>query len=83
VVGEAMLDLVKDETELIRSCFLETACGSSNILVKILWRNGTSRLISAEQVRKTLAFAGKDSITVPKRQWAYREWLLQLVWRAS
>ena len=35
---EAMLDLVKEETERIDSRFLEPACGSGNYLVKILQR---------------------------------------------
>jgi hypothetical protein len=35
---EAMLDLVKGETERIDSRFLEPACGSGNFLVKILRR---------------------------------------------
>ncbi len=35
---EAMLDLVKDETERIDSRFLESACGSGNFLVQILRR---------------------------------------------
>jgi hypothetical protein len=35
---EAMLDLVKDETESIDSRFLEPACGSGNFLVQILRR---------------------------------------------
>ena len=35
---EAMLDLVKDETERIDSRFLEPACGSGNFIVKILRR---------------------------------------------
>jgi hypothetical protein len=35
---EAMLDLVKAETERIDSRFLEPACGSGNFLVKILRR---------------------------------------------
>src|ERR1700687_3028695 len=35
---EAMLDLVKDETERIDSRFLEPACGSGNFLVRILPR---------------------------------------------
>jgi hypothetical protein len=35
---EAMLDLVKDESERIDSRFLEPACGSGNFLVKILQR---------------------------------------------
>ena len=35
---EAMLDLVKDETQRIDSRFLEPACGSGNFLKKILKR---------------------------------------------
>jgi hypothetical protein len=35
---EAMLDLVKDETQRIDSRFLEPACGSGNFLVAILQR---------------------------------------------
>jgi hypothetical protein len=35
---EAMLDLVKAETERIDSRFLEPACGSGNFLVKVLQR---------------------------------------------
>lgn len=35
---EAMLDLVKGETERIDSRFLEPACGSGNFIVKILQR---------------------------------------------
>jgi hypothetical protein len=35
---EAMLDLVKDETERIDSRFLEPACGSGNFLVEVLRR---------------------------------------------
>src|SRR5205809_5658555 len=35
---EAMLNLVKDETERIDSRFLEPACGSGNFLVHILQR---------------------------------------------
>ncbi|HEX8524645.1 MAG TPA: N-6 DNA methylase [Tepidisphaeraceae bacterium] len=35
---EAMIDLVKDETERIDSRFLEPACGSGNFLVQILRR---------------------------------------------
>ena len=35
---EAMLNLVKDETDRIDSRFLETACGSGNFLVQILRR---------------------------------------------
>ena len=35
---EAMLDLIKDETERIDSRFLEPACGCGNFLVKVLRR---------------------------------------------
>src|SRR5262245_50134551 len=35
---EAMLDLVKEETERIDSRFLEPACGSGNFLVEVLRR---------------------------------------------
>lgn len=35
---DAMLDLVKDETERIDSRFLEPACGSGNFLVRIVQR---------------------------------------------
>jgi len=35
---EAMLDLVKDETERLDSRFLESACGSGNFLIQILKR---------------------------------------------
>jgi type I restriction-modification system DNA methylase subunit len=35
---EAMLDLVKEETERIDSRFLEPACGSGNFIVQILKR---------------------------------------------
>src|SRR3954452_14500990 len=35
---EAMLDLVKDESERIDSRFLEPACGSGNFLVQVLLR---------------------------------------------
>jgi hypothetical protein len=37
-IVDAMLDLVKDETDRIDSRFLEPACGSGNFLVKILRR---------------------------------------------
>lgn len=35
---DAMLDLVKDETERIDSRFLEPACGSGNFLIRVLQR---------------------------------------------
>ncbi len=39
---QAMLDLVKDETQRIDSRFLEPACGSGNFLVQILRRKLTA-----------------------------------------
>jgi hypothetical protein len=39
---EAMLDLVKGETERIDSRFLEPACGSGNFLIRILQRKLTA-----------------------------------------
>ena len=39
---EAMLDLVKDETERIDSRFLEPACGDGNFLVQVLRRKLTA-----------------------------------------
>jgi len=42
---EAMLDLVKEETERIDARFLEPACGSGNFLVKVLQR----KLAAVEQ----------------------------------
>ncbi|MDQ5980790.1 MAG: hypothetical protein QG602_3768 [Verrucomicrobiota bacterium] len=39
---EAMLNLVKDETERIDSRFLEPACGSGNFLVQVLRRKLTA-----------------------------------------
>src|ERR1700674_2958776 len=35
---EAMLNLVRDETERIDSRFLEPACGSGNFLIRVLQR---------------------------------------------
>src|SRR5215510_6441488 len=37
-MAEAMLNLVKDDTERIDSRFLEPACGSGNFLVRVLQR---------------------------------------------
>jgi hypothetical protein len=50
---EAMLDLVKDETERIDSRFLEPACGSGNFLVQICgaswppWNSSTANRTSS------------------------------------
>src|SRR5712671_1368776 len=41
-IVEAMLNLVKDETERIDSRFLEPACGSGNFLVRVLQRKLTA-----------------------------------------
>ena len=41
---EAMLDLVKDETERINTRFLEPACGSGNFLVRVLQRKFATRI---------------------------------------
>ena len=41
-IVEAMLDLVKDESERIDSRFLEPACGSGNFLVPVLRRKLTT-----------------------------------------
>jgi hypothetical protein len=57
-VVEAMLDLVKEETERIDSRFLEPACGSGNFLVQVLRR----KLAAVE-----LRFAKSD---FEKRQYA-------------
>lgn len=43
-IVEAMLDLVKEETERIDARFLEPACGSGNFLVQVLRR----RLVAVE-----------------------------------
>src|ERR1700722_2857092 len=61
---EAMLDLVKDETERIDSRFLEPACGSGNFLVPVLKR----KLAAVE-----LKYGQPD---FEKRQYA----LLALMW---
>jgi len=50
---EAMLDLVKDETERIDSRFLEPACGNGNFLVEVLRR----KLAAVERKYGTSAFA--------------------------
>lgn len=52
---EAMLDLVKEETERIDSRFLEPACGSGNFLVQILAR----KLAAVERKYRTSDFERK------------------------
>lgn len=51
-LAEAMLDLVKDETERIDSRFLEPACGSGNFLIQVLRR----KLAAVEMRFGTSAF---------------------------
>ena len=48
---EAMLDLVKGETERIDSRFLEPACGSGNFLVPVLQRKLAAVEAQVRQVR--------------------------------
>ena len=48
---EAMLDLVKDETERIDSRFLEPACGSGNFLVPDSAAQARRRGTQVRQVR--------------------------------
>lgn len=53
---EAMLDLVKGETERIDSRFLEPACGSGNFLVRILAR----KLVAVERKYGTSDFERRN-----------------------
>jgi hypothetical protein len=58
---EAMLDLVKEETERIDSRFLEPACGSGNFLVQVLRRKLAAvelRFGSSEFERRHYALLG-------------------------
>lgn len=58
---EAMLDLVREETERIDSRFLEPACGSGNFLVKVLRRKLAAvelKYAKAEFDRKHYALLG-------------------------
>ena len=48
---EAMLDLVKGETERIDSRFLEPACGSGNFLVQVLRAQARRRRAQVRQER--------------------------------
>ena len=50
----AMLDLVKDETERIESRFLEPACGTGNFLVEVLRRK--LRVVGAKYGHDTLDY---------------------------
>jgi type I restriction-modification system DNA methylase subunit len=58
---EAMLDLVREETERIDSRFLEPACGSGNFLVRVLQRKLAAvqlKYAKAEFDRKHYALLG-------------------------
>jgi hypothetical protein len=58
---EAMLDLVKEETERIDSRFLEPACGSGNFLVRILQRKLTAveiKFVNSNFERRHYALLG-------------------------
>ena len=56
----AMLDLVKQETERIDSRFLEPACGNGNFLVEILRRKLTLIHDDVERVRVVCSIYGID-----------------------
>ncbi|MDR7897255.1 N-6 DNA methylase, partial [Thermosynechococcus sp. JY1332] len=53
-IVNAMLDLVKQETERIDSRFLEPACGTGNFLVEIL--NRKLRVVEARYARVQLEY---------------------------
>jgi len=53
-IVDAMLDLVKQETERIDSRFLEPACGTGNFLVEIL--NRKLRVVEARYVKSQLEY---------------------------
>ncbi len=65
-IVEAMLDLVKDETERIDSRFLEPACGSGNFLVQMVREgaetgylpNSSDFIKEFEVSRRTVAASG-------------------------
>lgn len=56
----AMLDLVKDETEKIDSIFLEPACGNGNFLIKILERKLKVAKTGQEVLRCLASIYGID-----------------------
>ena len=61
----AMLDLVKDETERIESRFLEPACGNGNFLAEVLRRklNVVSKMYKRNQIQyERSAFIAVSSI---------------------
>jgi len=53
-IVNAMLDLVKQETERIESRFLEPACGTGNFLIEIL--NRKLRIVEARYARSQLEY---------------------------
>ena len=55
---DAMLDLVKDETERIDSRFLEPACGSGNFLVRVLQRPPPSNSSTASRTSARTTLLG-------------------------
>jgi hypothetical protein len=65
---EAMLDLVKGETERIDSRFLEPACGSGNFLVRILQRKLAAVELKFGQSRRTGGMA--ENSDFEKRHYA-------------
>ncbi|SPX82041.1 hypothetical protein [Moraxella ovis] len=50
----AMLDLVKDESERVDSRFLEPACGTGNFLAKILERKLTTVNRLAKKIKQIM-----------------------------
>src|SRR5712692_4465472 len=58
----AMLDLVKQETELIESRFLEPACGNGNFLAEILERK--LRVVESRYARSQLDYERKAVLAV-------------------
>ena len=60
---EAMLDLVKGETERIDARFLEPACGSGNFIVQILRR----KLVAVERTYGKADFERQQQPGVDQR----------------
>ena len=78
---EAMLDLVKDETQRIDSRFLEPACGSGNFLAQVLRRKLAAvelkycrsdferRHYALSAEGSLFAHLGKHDIFMPAKTW--------------
>ena len=65
---EAMLDLVKGETERIDSRFLEPACGDGNFLVPVLRRDFRFDALTQSAVYSALLDRlGKHQISTPTK----------------